>query len=206
VSKVVELPAVNQRIWLQPCDSSGSLSSRIENIDERHIAIALPSDGRTTVTLASGRELDAFWTRPRGLGGVRAMVVARSDAERVPTLTLEMLTQPAIYQRRHFVRVETAIAVSLTLDQHRSVEAISNDVSGGGMSIRASVDAGVGARIHVSLQIPGGDAIDAVGRILRKERDTTSIEFLEIAEPEREQIIRFLYDEQRKQLATLRTQ
>ena len=114
-----------------------------------------------------------------------------------------MFTEPELIQRREFVRVSVPRRVRLDDLWGVVVDAHSVNLSGGGMLVSAlqafELDAELRFCLALGAELP---PVQGLGRVVRcSEDDKLGIVFTEISALDRERLIRFIFDRQRRALA-----
>jgi c-di-GMP-binding flagellar brake protein YcgR len=174
----------------------------VEDLNEETISLAAPiSIG--AVVLAPGREI---WVE----------FAAKSCCYRFPTVVLENIQEPIPllvvmkpstierFNRRRFFRFQARLPVSFQRDKDQFTGWTVN-LSGNGLSalFTGKLEAPqVGELVDFMLSLPKG-LVDAKGKIVRREFQENNktcliAEFKNLPEHDRDRIIAFLFEEQRK--------
>jgi PilZ domain-containing protein len=111
-----------------------------------------------------------------------------------------------LIQRRQFVRVTAAQEVTLDDALGHVTDAKSVNISGGGMLVSGPEELNVDTEVKFVLQLEDGlPAIAGIGRVVRTAReDQRAIVFEHIADGDRDRLIHFIFDRQRRSLAMTR--
>lgn len=112
-----------------------------------------------------------------------------------------------VLQRREFVRIDTAQPVVLTPEgEQTTIQTHCIDISGGGMMLRGLDHYKVGRRLRFSIELrPGEPPIKGWARIVRTvDAGHRGLIFEEISSTDRQRLIRFIFDMQRRALAMTR--
>ena len=183
----------------------GKYRTRIEEVGERLLMVGAPFKHREVVALREGTKVTlTFWDEAAAYS-FEGKIMQRI-AVPIPMLVLEMPNSVAKVQRRNYVRVPALYELSF-----RSVtkEGLSDsqqgtllDLSGGGMRFLTKNRLESNALVYVQLCLPKGDLqlpvrVCRAVKIEETKRYTVSVEFHEISERERDQIIRCVFDIQR---------
>lgn len=183
----------------------GIYRTRIEEVGERILAVGAPFDHGEVVPLREGTKIKlTFWDEAAAYS-FEGTIMQRI-AVPIPMFVLELPDSVAKVQRRNFVRVPAFYPVSF-----RSVtrEGLSDnqkgtmiDLSGGGLRFLTKQPVENKALLYVLITLPRGEMKTPV-RVCRAEKMegskhyTVSVEFHDIAERDRDQIIRCVFDIQR---------
>lgn len=138
----------------------------------------------------------------------RGLVRLRGKIERISEdlARFSVFTEPELIQRREFVRVTAPQRVRLEDLCGVIVDAHSVNLSGGGMLVAARRAFERDAELHFSLGL-GADLppFQGLGQIVRCSQDNEfGIVFTKISAHDRERLIGFVFDRQRKVLAFTR--
>jgi c-di-GMP-binding flagellar brake protein YcgR len=191
----VELPGFSEQVGIRLDGSSERLHSRVEDVAPQRLLLATPSDGTQEVALPLGAGLAVEWVTERGLARVPGRHAGPGRIA-VPTVAIELLGRPEIFQRRRYVRAPAAVQLEvMILGAAEEHEGVSIDVSGGG--VRASIpslDVEVDTELSLWLGLPDG-AVEAPVRVLRRQDpDVYVLVFESIAEQDRELVIRHVFE------------
>jgi len=183
----------------------GKYRTRIEEVGESILVVGAPFKEREVVPLREGTKVTlTFWDESAAYS-FEGKILQRI-AVPIPMLVLELPRSVAKVQRRNFVRVPALYPLSF-----RSVtkEGLSDtqqgtllDLSGGGMRFLTKNHLESNALLFVQLSLPKGNLQTPV-RVCRavkiedSNRYTVSVEFHDISERERDQIISCVFDIQR---------
>ena len=139
----------------------------------------------------------------------RGLMRQRGRAERLGFDLLRFfdLDPPDLLQRREDVRVIAAQRVTLSDSVHRLVDALTADISGGGMLIACPDQIELDGELAFELFIEPEEApvTGLCRRIARPTRSgTRAFAFVEITRAEHRRLVRFIFDRQRAALAHTR--
>lgn len=198
-------PSVNQHIGVAVDGCLDLLSSRIEEIGEGWIAIALPTERGCERALEPGCPISLQWVTARGLGVAYGFV--RGDAGLdVPALVVDLDGAPELVQRRRHVRADAFVRILITpvtCDGIATQSAIGTtlDLAGGGIRARVPGWLKAGDLVNVRICLDDDEAVGAVARVVRRVDDqTVALEFEDIAVSERERLVRDVFRRLRRAL------
>lgn len=169
-------------------------------------------DGTVTVVLTVrderfqrliGHEIAVELTSGRGIyrhGG-------KLKADRQGTLSIELSGEVERIQRREFVRVDAHVTVAVQgIDEPLGGETSTLDVSGGGVRISDPWGLPLGLDVRVELSLPGGEAVRALGRIVRVAAEgEKGISFEDLARADEDRLIRFIRERERQAMKAAKT-
>jgi len=138
----------------------------------------------------------------RGLVRLRGTIERLSD----DLARFRVFTEPELVQRREFVRVTAPQRVRLDDLCGVVVDAHAVNVSGGGMLVSAKQAFEPDADLNFSLTLDAGvPPVEGRGQVVRCSEDNMlGIVFAAISSLDRDRLIRFIFDRQRKALAFTR--
>jgi hypothetical protein len=203
------LPAIGQSLELDVDGFVTCLSARVEDhVPPALVRVGLPSDGTTTVNLASGREVSLIWsTDTRSL--MAPGVVRGHATDGIQLIEIELLSAPARLQRRDLVRAALALRVSF-LEQrddagHPVPIGTTLNISGAGMLVRVASHAGIADEAPMQLELAGHPPFHVNARRVRETDDgAVAFAFDGFAGPEQERLIRLVFAEHRREHAVQR--
>lgn len=200
---MIALPNINQSVGVYVVEWETELRSRIEDVGEAALTIAMPSDGRSERPLPRGAVVYLDWICDRGVVRVRGVV---SEFVRIPIPALLVIVdgEPEIHQRRNYVRASTNLTVVATPDRARksdeeqlpTFKGTTFDMSGGGMRVRLQgFEADLNDRIKFDITMPDESVIQAAGKITRRPLpDVYCVQFDEIDKRSQERVVRLVFE------------
>jgi hypothetical protein len=128
-------------------------------------------------------------------------------ADRQGTLTIELTGEVERIQRREFVRVDAHVTVSVRgVDEPLGGETATLDVSGGGIRISDPWNLPLGLDVRVELQLPDGEAVQGLGRVVRAAAEgEKGISFEDLARADEDRLIRFIRERERQAMRAARS-
>jgi c-di-GMP-binding flagellar brake protein YcgR len=194
----VSLPQFSEQVGVRPDESGERLHSRVEDVQPARLLLATPSDGEQEVTLETGTGVAVEWVTARGLARVAGRTAGNGRIH-IPTIAIDLLGRPEIFQRREYVRAAAAIQIEATVPGVKGdFGGLSVDLSGGG--IRATLpelDVEEGTELDLWIGLPERSA-EAKARVLRRQDpDIYVLVFEQIAEKDRERVIHLVFEKLR---------
>jgi PilZ domain len=127
-------------------------------------------------------------------------------ADREGTLTIELSGEVERIQRREFVRVDAHVAVTVRgVDEPLGGDTSTLDVSGGGIRIADPWELPLGLDVRVELALPDGEAVHALGRVVRAAAEgEKGISFEDLARPDEDRLIRYIRERERQAMRAAR--
>lgn len=203
-------------------------SQILEIKNEKRMLLAMPMIQGRLIPLAKGERFDAYYYTNKGLYTAQINILERYKSGNIYSLDVAVITELKKFQRRQFFRLEKSIPVMYTevtererddiLEENKSLEdvimnslyseGVSLDVSGGGMRLVGTLAVDKDKPLIVSFATPtakGMKSFKLLARTIqsekvngRKDRIEHRIEFLNISPEDREELVRYIFDEQLK--------
>jgi len=183
----------------------GRYRTRIEEVGERILVVGAPFERGDVVPLREGTKVRlTFWDETSAYSFV-AKIIQRI-AVPVPMFVFELPDTVTKVQRRSFVRVPALYPITFRSVTKEGLSDIQNatmlDLSGGGMRFMTEERLENRSLLYTQVTLPNGDLQTPV-RVCRSEkiedskRYVVSVEFHDLAERERDRIIRCVFEMQR---------
>lgn len=189
--------------------------------------VAMPIHEGKIIPLSVGQELNATFFSKSGLLQSKAVVIGRFKKGSLFLMEIQLLTDLKKIQRREFFRFPCRIPLEYRVvsdEEKRQIElnneyeldeanlewknGIMLDLSGGGIRFVSTFSEQKGKILEVRFEITIGEEKDIMysfAKLLRTERNPNKntlfdnrVEFWNLRRDEREKIIRFIFDEQRR--------
>jgi len=183
----------------------GRYMSRIEEVGERILTVGAPFNHGEVVPLREGTKVKlTFWDEVAAYSFVGKIM--RRIAVPIPMFVFELPDSIDKVQRRTYVRVPALFPVSFRSVTKEGLSDIQKgtmlDLSGGGMRFLTKERVEEKSLLYVLLSLPIGDIntpvrVHRVEKIEDSKHYRISVEFHDISERERDQIIRCVFDIQR---------
>ncbi len=186
--------------------------SRVENINEDGtIEVLIPIYKNRVIYIKNDTILKVIVSREGAIYEFRAKIVNKLFGV-IPLLKLERISDINKIQRRNYYRLRVAKSIRFRkiinlkekqFDEY--VNAVTVDISGGGLCFSSTKELELNDLIEISIELTG-KAITVFCKVLRREmkeddelsRFMYGVAFEKIAELERNIIMRFIFEEQRK--------
>lgn len=192
---------------------TGTYSSRVEDMTDTSLTLALPSRARLFVPLTKGQTIIvSFWGDSVHYSSETRVLERRTKP--LPVVIVERPTNFKRHQRRNFVRFDARLPLQFYRIQDReppeeSPEVFTvetTDISGGGVSFLTSMRLEMKCRLQLELALPGDKPVKAIGSVVRvvnnprsvRKRYRVGVSFLVIEERDRDRIIKFIFARQRE--------
>ncbi len=199
-----------------------------ELIDESRLKISMPIEGAKVVPLSVNSRYDACFYATGGLYQCRVVVVDRYKEDNVFMLVIEIVTELQKYQRRQYYRLGCTMDIKYRLIEKEEMEeyfnlknkedfarkyplsdAIALDISGGGIRFVSREKHTKDSEIFLLIKITydGKEKMYGIlGKVISLERAKNKnilyeyrVEYKNIEGSIREQLIKFIFEEERKQ-------
>lgn len=222
----VELQAVTRVKLNEDAPAQKVYSSKVYDIlTEERLEITMPVEQSKLVLLPVDTEYEMFFYGEHGLYECRARIVDRYKSNNVYILVMELTTSLRKYQRREFYRFTCALEVNTRVLADEEIEAAENneeyvvpgiaftksvlvDISGGGLRFVATAKYDKGSLVLCKFKLwqkNGVKEYEILGRVLdvRKVEKRAGayehrIQYVNIPKEVREEIIRYIFDQERK--------
>lgn len=188
-------------------------------IDENTAMIAAPINEGVVFPVHTGTELNVYFlTKQDGnteCFRFRAVVRGRGMVENLPLLKIEATGEIERIQRRQYYRLVCSVPVMYRLVDIPNSEAnetvpfkksLVSNLSGGGVCLLLEDKVEIGKLVECELTAGEGIIVKFFGKVIRYEktdmegkfRYEAGIAYIKINEKDRETVVRFIFDEQRK--------
>lgn len=193
---------------------------------EERLEVTMPMEQAKLVLLPIGMEYTIYFYTANGMYQCNARVAERYKTGNIFILVMDLTTDLSKFQRREFYRFECAIALEFRELEEEEKEALANqttyysldlalkqgvivDISGGGMRFVSREKMAVNSLLYTKFSMPVNNEMITYhlsGRVLSvKEMENkpgayeARLQYLNIEQEEREEIIKFIFEEERKQ-------
>jgi c-di-GMP-binding flagellar brake protein YcgR len=210
-----DLPAIGDKIEIENSTVMKKdiklISQVLDEIDERHMFIAMPIVNNVVVPIPTGEIIQIKYAK-KGIGvfAFSARVLSRKHSEHLSYMKIERLSDVKKVQRRDYFRLDIVLDVKIKLVRtdgtvdNNSFDALTKDISGGGLKLISRTRLTANDLVDIAIKTDDG-IIQARGRIIRcipyegtgSDYDIAVI-FDSIQEQARTQIISFIFNYQRK--------
>lgn len=195
-------------------------SQIVDVVDFKKIKIAMPTESGHLVPLVTGGLFSVVVYSKKGMFEGNFTVVNRSKEGNIAIHILEAQTMLKKIQRRNYFRYETTMPIKYRviakdeqitkeeMEQVKWSDGVILDISGGGMRFvtKEEVEKGQKLQIRIVLTITEekrelylyADLIYVRAASAGNRLSEARVEFIKIQEPDREAIIKFIFEEQRR--------
>lgn len=185
-------------------DEFPKLRGVVERVRDASITIRSPDGAAVPRELASGTPVLVTYFERTGLYRFEACIRLRESTR----VVVEQTGAVNEVQRRQHVRLAEPVPVEcVAFDEARgrmvTVDASTIDVSGGGIALNTAIEIPTSGRVVVALKALGVAPILAVGDVVASDASgsaragkefVTRVSFAAIAEPDRERLIKFVFE------------
>ncbi|MFO7154846.1 MAG: PilZ domain-containing protein [Caldicoprobacter oshimai] len=187
--------------------------SMVQDIpQEDEIVITMPMLKGEPVVLSMGQRVRVNFFRERGQFYFDAEVVDRQRTDRVHLIRLKQTSPIHRLQRRSFYRLKINLSVlfrvveqDFTYDKPCYIKAHTIDISGGGIRLLTDEKLEPGQQVECQIPIGERDNLELKGVVVRvvpcvegNYKFEVGIKFVDILEAERDRLIQFIFQQQRK--------
>ncbi|MGI6085996.1 MAG: flagellar brake protein [Acetivibrionales bacterium] len=213
--------SLGNKLELELYNSNGErisplLASQYERtLPDGSMEILAPIKGGRIFPVHRGVEMGVIYEKNGELFSFKAEAVERRIAGNIYLLRIMPKSGAEHIQRRFFFRFDCILDLKYRLYEKRDTnnedrgdykKAITKDISGGGLCILTKEEPHYGWFIDGVINV--GNEVSFTGRVVRvinvhdkgKFNFESGVEFIEISESEREKVISFIFDSQRKLL------
>lgn len=202
--------SVGNKIELQAAGKVYS-SQIFDILSEDKIELVMPMEKMKLVLLPVDSEYELMVYGDNGLYQCRVRIVDRYKSRNVYILAAELIDNLKRYQRREFYRFSCALEMSVrTQEDEMPRKSVIVDISGGGIRFLSKYRYETDSRIFISFQLTKNrerKRYEAEGRILsakplenRPDTIEYRVQYLNMENDTREEIIKYIFEEERKGL------
>jgi hypothetical protein len=180
----------------------GMLPATIEKADAASVTVALAVKDERIERLV-GHEIAVEITSGRGIHRYTGSLAA----QKAGLLTILLSGDVERIQRREFVRVAAHLDVTIQgIDEEVGGDTTTLDLSGSGMRIADKFHLPLGIDVRITLQLPDGPPMSALGRVVRvgSDEDQKGIRFDSVSRADEDRLMRYIRDREVKALRASR--
>lgn len=185
--------------------------SRVDNINEDGtIDVLIPISKRRIVYIKNDTILKVIIAKEGAIYEFKAEIVSKLFGV-VPLLKLNRISDIQKIQRRNYFRLKSVKTIQLrkVIDLKEAIygerfDVSMVDISGGGLAFNSEIELDINGLIEVSLDL-NSNTTNLLGKIVRADKNeervkkfSYGVNFEKITEIERNIIMRYIYEEQRK--------
>ena len=177
--------------------------SQLLDLKEDILYIAVPIVEGALVPIHTGVVVKILFFKKEGIFYFYANVIERSKDTKIPYLVVQKISELEKLQRRNYYRLEVSLPVKFKqLDDNEEYEGIIKDISGGGVKLHTFSQLPVEQCIEICLCLENSH-MKVIGKVVRAEKLESKlyeygIYFVEINEKDRDKIIRFIFNMEKK--------
>ena len=222
----VELQAVDKIQLADGTIGHKTYASEVHDIlGEDNLELLMPMEKTKLILLPIDGEYDLYFYTKTGLYQCYARIVDRYKSENIYLLNLELTSNLRKHQRREYYRFSCVLEMNTRILKEEEVDAIGKnleflvpslplkrsivvDISGGGLRFISKQLYDVGSMIYCKYQLVIDDQVkeyNLVGRVLysgpvanRPDEFEHRVQYVNIDNQTREEIIRYIFEEERK--------
>lgn len=188
--------------------------SRIEDIQDNNLIIAMPLSKGEIVSLHPGDEINVI----AFAGSSLYQFLSRVQERRMGNIPLLLISKPTDddikkVQRRSFFRIQAAVPVQFrclkdlgSISYDEFMEATTKDISGGGILLLLKKEIPKDTILEMKIRLNEKTIVPAVGRVVfvkegkdKDKRREVAVEFMVIEDRDREKIVKFVFQTQLEQ-------
>ena len=180
--------------------------SRIEDKGADFLTIAAPYRRGSFLPPEPGREVFARVTADSCAYQFKATLV-RCEEDPIPMWVLTPPTDLQKIQMRAYVRLNIVLDANLEILENLSdgqiLATLTRDISAGGIRVVMNRPLNQGTKVKVVMPLPGTCTVEATGEVVREippelesDRPSAAIEFVEVKEKTRGEIVKFIFKKQ----------
>jgi c-di-GMP-binding flagellar brake protein YcgR len=198
-------------------------SQVLDFIEYDKACIAMPIEGSRIIPLSVGDKYQLCFYCKQGLYQCRAVVTDRYRKDNIYMLVVQLASELEKFQRRQFYRLEYVLEIlvcrllqsevdkkkeEIDISPNRYLDAMMLDISGGGCKfiLNELIEKDTKVMLRFTLTLARGMRMfEVLGRITnsgeqlnRSKSFEHRVEFIELLEEDREHIVRFIFDEERR--------
>lgn len=199
------IPGLAIEVRIPDGEYKGLYKTCVDEVGNKRISIFAPYHQSEVIPLREGNSVEiVFWDDAASY--TMESVIVQRIAVPVPIFVLEFSDDIQRVQRRNFVRVDAFYPVTFQVVEKTGLSDLKSgimlDISGGGMRFQTREKLERGAILYAYLELPSGK-LGTPARVCRivpiedTKKFTISVDFFQIAERDRDRVIRCVFDIQR---------
>lgn len=187
----------NKRVWV----------SQLELKKGDFLYISMPISKGYTVPLRPGSVVKIVFVKEKNTYSFKAEVI-ENIWSKIPKIKIALKSPLKKIQRRKYYRLSTLIPTEFYLEKQENNKhtGVIENISGGGLLLAASLDLKFGDIIKLKLDLKNYGVLNLKGKVVRKAKNEKSLKynylygiyFMDINEKNRDIIIKYIFEEQRK--------
>ncbi len=199
-------PQIGQKLIIMRTKMTGEkveyVSQLMDTETNGELAIAVPIKNSQLVTLLNGTKITILYNNNEsGMLEFEAEVV-RKITGKVPLMYIKKISEIIKGQRRNYFRLDLLVPIQIIKSDDDAIHSgFTKDISGGGLRMITDSDFNEGEIIHVSFELEDR-TYNLKSQVRTKfssidNKNEVGIEFLDIIEIDRNDLIKYLFLQQR---------
>ncbi len=198
---------INDRIEISLLDSNEYFTSRIEDITDSYMIIAMPMSRGIPVYLSNNETFLAKCVSQNQMYRFSCILVDKK-LQPIPIWKVSLPFNITRIQQREFVRIHVMLSVVVNvidpeLDSPEIIKVYTKDISAGGLQFADREKYQIGQKLQLTIHFPNLDTIEVIGEVVRVDESPDepnlyfiSVRYAELDEVRRCKIIQFVYKKQ----------
>lgn len=210
IGQKIEMTRYLGRAKVNDFGANSYVSKLLEIKDPSKVQIAMPFDGGKLMLLDLGDKYNLYFYTQYGLYHCVAQVDARFRQQQLYIADMVFVSELEKFQRRQYYRLQCLIEMQYKREgvEEEKKFGTSVDISGGGMRFNSTRQLTPGDTLSIDFMLPiagnfqmfhlRGRVIASTMLINKDLKYENRVEFVEIDEKQREIIVRYIFEEERK--------
>ncbi|SNR89437.1 c-di-GMP-binding flagellar brake protein YcgR, contains PilZNR and PilZ domains [Anaerovirgula multivorans] len=201
---------IGEKIEIEPVRLKNTIISRpivsqVIEIRGDKVFIANPIKKGMPYLLHQGQQISImFYRDEKGIFSFTGEVIQRLELK-LPVYIIKPITPPEKIQRRLYFRLKVLTKVVIRdLNDNKSIEIFTKDISGGGLKAITKKAFEEKQKVECIISLNNNNTVTVVGEIVRVEKEPTTneyeigVRYIDISDSARNQIIAFVFRKQRE--------
>ncbi|MCC5909817.1 MAG: PilZ domain-containing protein [Clostridiaceae bacterium] len=208
--KILSQLKIGEKLEIEPIahkefNRNTSITSQLVDIKDNMFFIANPIKLGKVYPLSVGQQIKIiFHHQDKGVYSFPAEVL-QEIADKILIYRVEPIGRVRKIQRRDYYRLQILIkALIKRVEDNEYIEGFTRDISGGGLRVVAKTNFQINDRIECKIHLDKNSVAVVMGKVIRVEKNTStnegnlSIEYDNIDETTKKEIIAFIFNKQRE--------
>lgn len=194
------------------------VSNVLELLDDETLKIGMPIEQSMVIPLEIDKRLHLLFYTHRGIYHCDCVILSRQKEERIYTMKIKAVSEIEKYQRREYYRISCFLSLTYEVYQENEDENEEElpvcqgkvtDLSGGGIRFYSEYQHPFETPLFIHFQLELNEGLfhfDVLGKVMssqlvenRRNYYENRVEFTDLSTRERETIIKYVFQEERKQ-------